>query len=70
MYTEQRQKLGANIQRFRKLKKLSQRALADKMETNQSIIWQIETGKISTGFDQICKLADALDVKPCDLIDF
>lgn len=70
MTTVQRQKLGSNVKEHRVRCGYSQRSLAQRIGTNQSLIWQIETGRISTGFDQICRLADAFGVKPSDLVDF
>lgn len=70
MITEQRHHLGDNVRDQRIRCGMSQRCLAQKIGTNQSVIWQIEKGRISTGFDTICRLADALGVKPSDLVNF
>lgn len=38
--------------------------------TNQAHIWKIETGQDNVNIRTLCHLADALDVKVSDLIDF
>ncbi len=38
--------------------------------SNQTHIWQIETGQVSVGIDLLCRIADSLEIKVKDLIDF
>lgn len=49
---------------------LSQRKLALMVGSNQTHIWQIETGKVSVGIELLCRIADSLGIKVKDLIDF
>ena len=38
--------------------------------SNQTHIWQIETGKVSVGIELLCRIADSLSTKVRDLIEF
>ena len=38
--------------------------------TNQSYLWEVETGRVSVGLDVLCRIADALGVRVATLIDF
>ena len=64
MDNEQRRKqLGAAIRRAREGQNLSQRKLAYMLgHSSHSYVNEIEQGKVSVGFDNICEIADALDV--------
>lgn len=57
-------KIGENVRDAREEARLSQRAAASAIGTNQSLIWQIETGRISTGLETLLKLADLYEVAP------
>lgn len=62
--------LGAKIKESRQAQGLSQRTLALMVGTNQSYLWEIETGRVSVGFDLLCRIADSLGLKVKDLIDY
>ena len=62
--------LGRQIRSVRAAAGISQRELALMALTNQSYLWEAETGRVSVGLDVLCRIADALDVRVCDLIDF
>ena len=62
--------MGARIKTLREQQGLSQRKLALMIGSNQTHIWQIETGTVNVGRDLLCRLADALEVNVRDLIDF
>ena len=49
---------------------LSQRKFALMVDTNQTHLWQIETGRTNIGFDLLCRIADGLGVQVRDLIEF
>lgn len=65
-----RESLGRQIRSVRAAAGISQRELALMALTNQSYLWEAETGRVSVGLDVFCRIADALDVRVCDLIDF
>ncbi len=67
---ERRKRLGARIRTLREQQGLSQRKLALMIGSNQTHLWQIETGGVNVGLDILCRLADALEVNVGDLIDF
>lgn len=67
---DRKAQLGANIRARREDQGLSQRKFALMIGTNQTYLWEIETGRVSVGFALLCKIADGLDVKVRDLIDF
>lgn len=65
-----RESLGRQIRSVRAAAGIPQRELALMVSTNQSYLWEVETGRVSVGLDVLCRMADALDAKVCDLIDF
>lgn len=67
---DRKQRLGAQIRMQREKQGLSQRKLALMVGSNQTHIWQIETGKVSVGIELLCRIADSLGIKVKDLIDF
>lgn len=62
--------LGANIRAKREEQGISQRKFALMVGTNQTYLWEVETGRVSVGFTLLCKIADGLNVKVGELIDF
>lgn len=62
--------LGSTIRRLREKQGLSQRKFALMVDTNQTHIWQVETGRTNIGIDLLCRIADGLGVKVSDLIEF
>ena len=67
---ERRIIFGTAVRQAREKQRLSQRTLAAMCDTNQSYIWQVETGQVSVGLDLVCRIADALGVSVCELIQF
>ncbi len=61
-------KLGQNLKRIRTAKKLSQGAIARKLEVHRSYISGIENGKRNPTLATIQKLAEALGVSADGLI--
>ena len=53
--------LGDNIRKARKVRGLSQRALAEKIDSDTSYINRIETGKLNPSITALTKIADALE---------
>jgi len=62
-------KLGANIKRLRESKNLSLRELSYECDIDNSKISKIEKGQINITFTTILQLANALEVKPSDLLN-
>ena len=62
--------LAKNIQNARKAKKLSQNALADMLDISREHLAKIETAKRTLSLDLLINIAEALNVKVRDLIDF
>ena len=46
------------------------RRFAAMVGTSHTYLWEIETGRVSVGFDVRCAVADSLGVEVRDLIDF
>jgi transcriptional regulator with XRE-family HTH domain len=53
---------------MRRAKGFSQEGLAWEAGVNRSYMAKVETGKTWVGLEIICKLADALEVAPADLL--
>ena len=66
----EKRSLGYRIRQLREDKNVSQRQLALMTGTSRSYLWKLEGGKADVGIDVLCRIARALDVKVCDLIDF
>lgn len=63
-----RQILAANLRRMRRANGLSQESLAWEAGINRSYMAKIETGATWAGLEIICKLADALETEPAELL--
>lgn len=57
----------SNIKEYRKQRKLSQMALAEKCGTSTSYIGEIEIGKKFPSIEMIQKIADSLEIQPFKL---
>lgn len=66
--TERRIRLGKNIRAARLTQDITQRDLSKMSSVAQSYLAEVELGRRSIGFDKLCQIADALNVKPEDLI--
>ena len=62
--------LGHNIRKYRKERKLTQRDLAVALDCTYEFICRIEKGQMFISLRRLFKLADILEVKMTDLIDF
>lgn len=60
--------LGKKIQDIRKSKKLSQRALADKLGKGNGTVSSIERGQRNVTIDTLEKIANALDIEVAELV--
>lgn len=63
-------KLGRNIAKYRKEKKLSQNALADILNISREHLAKIETAKRGVSIHLFFALCDALEVAPKKIFDF
>jgi len=61
---------GNNLKRLRESKKLTQEALAHKSEIARSQIIRFENGERSPTLSTLKAIADGLNIKPKDLLDF
>lgn len=62
--------LGRKIFQRRKELKLSQNALAEKLDISREHLAKIETAKRTVSLDLLIEIADKLEIKVKDLIDF
>ena len=62
--------LGQNIKKYRKERHLTQRDLAVALDCTYEFICRVEQGKMFISLRRLFKLADILEVKMTDLIDF
>ena len=64
-----REVFGANLQYFREKAGLSQAALADRMGVDRAHIGAMERGQQNVTIITLWHVAEALDVKPAELLD-
>lgn len=65
-----KKELGKNIQKYRKLNKITQEKLAEAVGLEINSISSIETGKYFPSPDNLVKIAEALNIGLKDLFDF
>ena len=63
----QLQVIAENIKWFRKSKGLKQKELAEATGINLRYLQEYEAGKQNITIESILKIADALDISPCEL---
>lgn len=63
-------KLGRNIFKSRKAKKLTQEKLAEMLGISRDHIAKFETAQIGLSLELLFKIAEALEVSEKDLFDF
>ena len=64
-----RRVLARNVRRLREARGLSQGALAADAGIYQELVSRIENGAANPELDTLGKIADALDVRPGELLD-
>jgi transcriptional regulator with XRE-family HTH domain len=57
-------KIGVNIRNIRKLKKVTQKKLADKLQIERSLISKYESGAYDIPTSRLIEIARALNVSP------
>ena len=62
-----RQKVGGNLRRLRRKRKLSQSKLAESAGLNRSYLSMVENGRRNISLDNLVSLALALNVEPIEL---
>lgn len=65
-----KKQFGNNVQRYRKLKKLTQEKLAELVGLDPTSISSIETGKFFPTIDNVKKISEALDINLETLFHF
>jgi len=63
-------KVGENIKAARRAKGLTQKEVADKMNTNQQQYSRYETGVHELSYQQIKDLCSIIDITPNEMFDF
>jgi len=61
---------GLNLKKFREKNNLSQEKLAQMANLDRTYISSVERGKRNISLINILKLAHALNIDPCNLINF
>ena len=69
-YRENYIRLGLNIAYYRKLRGLTQEALAEKIGVDQTHISKIEVASVGISLDNLFRISIALDVPPSKLLEF
>ena len=62
--------LGQNIRKYRKIKHLTQKDLAVALDCTYEFICRVENGQMFISLKRLFQLADILEIKMSDLIDF
>lgn len=65
----QLKKFGDTVRRFRKMRRLSQEELAERCELHRTYVGGIERGERNVALLNILKIAEALEVKPGELLE-
>lgn len=63
------EKIGKQVRKIRESKDISQKELAEKMGTNQSVISELETGKYNPSVQYLERIAKVLKVKFSQLVE-
>ena len=63
-------RLGLNIAYYRKIKKLSQSQLAEKINISRTHMSRIETADCAVSLDVVFDICRVLEIPPKDIFDF
>lgn len=61
--------VGKKIRLYRKARKLTQEELGEQLQIAQTYLGRIERGEVNITIETLAKIADALRVKPSQLIE-
>ena len=64
-----RQRVGRNVRQVRRLRSLTQEALAERSGISYKHLGLIERGRANVGLDVLTRIASALDVDVVDLVE-
>lgn len=64
-----RRLVASNMKRLRALRRMSQETLAEFTGLNRGYLSSVENARRNVSVDNICKIAAALGVSPCDLFE-
>jgi transcriptional regulator with XRE-family HTH domain len=70
VFVDARKLFGERLAKLRKAKGWSQEVLALESGIARSYLGGVERGQRNISLDNICRLAEALEVKPSELMDF
>ncbi len=62
--------LGQNIKKYRELKGYSQNLLAEKVDLSREYVADVERGHKRISLKKLFAIADALNIKCSELVDF
>ena len=62
--------LGQNIKKYRQAKKIKQRDLAIALDCSYEFICHVEHGSMAISLKKLFQIADILEIKMTDLINF
>ncbi len=69
-YSDFYRKMGLNIAYYRKDRGLTQKALADALNIDESHLSKIERASVGISLDMLFDIAHALDIQACKLLEF
>ena len=69
-HSDKYRKFGLNVAYYRKDRKFTQEGLAEAINADRSTIAKIENATVGTTLDMLFNIAEALDVEPCNLLQF
>ena len=61
---------GDRLRELRLHRGYSQEVLADRCGLHRTYVWSVERGERNIALQNICRLANALDVLPAELLQF
>ena len=69
-YSDWYRKFGLNVAYYRKDRHFTQEALAEYIEADRTTIGKIENAQVGCSLDMVFRIAEALEIDPCKLLEF